>query len=742
MKKLISTILVLSIMLSLSACSANNGNGNGSEEQGSKDTEEAVPAPPEIHPTLSYDAEAHRELFDTPTAAFRWNAIIHDVAHRYRTGAESWISTIKYMEKNGYGGVVLNADWDDEYLKDPEVFEQLNAAAKELFDRGLNVWIYDEYGYPSGNAGGQTVIDHPEYVAKGLVYIRTEGSGKNPVTVSKDNDLIRLHSAYAVDASGKVHSASVGTSSVTFGGCEGDWTLYVFAEKKLYEGTHAENSSFEGNGWITRDYLNVMDKNAVGEFINNTYKVYRDSFAGFSDVGGIFTDEPSLMEKYQNTGKTFKYGQIAWVDGFAEEFESMHGYSLLTELHNLFEGSTEHAKTVRVNYRQTVAKLVSENYFGQINEFCTENGTFLSGHCLLEEGLSLHAYYYGDLMQSLRKMGIPGVDCLTGDPEKFIRTTEGHYMAIKYASSVSKLIGETRTMLELAPTDYGNLRLTEGEMNNLWQTLSLQYFFGANQISSYLSLDALSYRQKLFCNYFSRLAYMSRTAKWNGGIAVYYPINTAQAYSTPSRDQSVPEPKTVPQTVMNSICMKISQKQMDYLVVDNEFIREARIENGRLCNDHVSFRAVVMPAVEVMPLDVAEKLIEFTENGGSVMWLNCTPTVADKHSDTSSLRTLMIGVKTVSMNKTLSDLEELCGPKLKVRKSTSTLYIGTYTLDDAPMYWLYNNNGIDKSLTISYKGALAFDIYEAETGKITRVYGDSFEYTLKAYKTSFITVIY
>jgi hypothetical protein len=193
---------------------------------------------------------------------------------------------------------------------------------------------------------------------------------------------------------------------------------------------------------------------------------------------------------------------------------------------------------------------------------------------------------------------------------------------------------------------------------------------------------------------------------------------------------------------MSSICLKISQKQMDYLVVDNEFIREARIENGALCNDNVSFRAVVLPAVEVMPLDVAQKLREFEKNGGSIMWLNCTPSVADKDADTSALRDLMTGVKTVSMNKTLEELEELCGPKLRVKKSTSTLYIGSYILDDAPMYWLYNNNGIDKELKISYEGALAFDIYDAVTGEVTRVYGDSFEYTLKALKTAFVTVIY
>jgi hypothetical protein len=710
--------------------------------QNTETSEKPSTQPPEINPTLSYDYKEHLELFDSPASNYRWYTIIHDVAHRYRTGVESWKSTVNYLVKNGYGGVVMNADWNEDYLKDETVFDQLNAATDILFESGLGAWIYDEYGYPSGNAGGQTTVDHPEYVAKGLVYIKKSGNGTNPVTVVKNNNLIKLFTAYAVDSNGNVHAAKCTENEVTFNGVSGGWTLYVFAEKKLYEGTHAENSSFGGEGWICKDYLNIMDKNAVREFINNTYAVYGEKYSSFSNIGGVFTDEPSLMEKYQNTGKSFEYAQISWVDGFDYEFEAMHGYDIKTELHNLFEEDSDYSKTVRVNYRQTVAKLVSENYFGQLNDYCEENGTYLSGHCLLEEGLSLHAYYYGDLMQCLKEMGIAGVDCLTGKPDNFLSPNGSYYMAIKYASSVSRIYKDSKTMLELAPTDYANLRLSETEMDELWRVLSLQYFYGANHVNSYLSIDALSYKQKMFCNYFARLGYMSLNAKWNGGIAVYYPINTAQAYSIPSKNQSVPVPTTDPQSVISSLCLKLNQAQMDYLVVDNDFIREASIGDGTLYNDRVSFNTVCMPAVEVMPLDVFNKLKAFEESGGKVIWVGSVPTVADKLADTPELKALTSNIKSVSAQKAVSDLEDTNSPKLEIKKSTSTLFVGTYILDDAPMYWLYNNNGVKKELKISYDGALAFDIYDPKSGEITRVYGDSFEYTLEAYMTAFITVVY
>ena len=30
-------------------------------------------------------------------------------------------------------------------------------------EQNLKVWIYDEYGWPSGNAGGKVIQKHPEY---------------------------------------------------------------------------------------------------------------------------------------------------------------------------------------------------------------------------------------------------------------------------------------------------------------------------------------------------------------------------------------------------------------------------------------------------------------------------------------------------------------------------------------------------------------------------------------------------
>lgn len=95
----------------------------------------------------------------------------------------------------------------------------------------------------------------------------------------------------------------------------------------------------------------------------------------------------------------------------------MHGYSVADKYHLIFTGDSDEAKIVRVNYRETVAEILSKTYFGALREFCEANGSKSSGHCLLEESMNYHAHYYGNLMQCLREMSIPGVDGLARRPK-------------------------------------------------------------------------------------------------------------------------------------------------------------------------------------------------------------------------------------------------------------------------------------------------------------------------------------
>ncbi|MBQ4623166.1 MAG: hypothetical protein IJB51_01335, partial [Clostridia bacterium] len=54
----------------------------------------------------------------------------------------------------GFGGVVTNPSYDNWYAGYPENAREFKNLLAELDERGLDFWIYDEKGYPSGYAGG------------------------------------------------------------------------------------------------------------------------------------------------------------------------------------------------------------------------------------------------------------------------------------------------------------------------------------------------------------------------------------------------------------------------------------------------------------------------------------------------------------------------------------------------------------------------------------------------------------
>ena len=674
---------------------------------------------------MIYTPNKYAELFSSPTNEYRLYRMNHDAASVFNTAPAQFLNGLSSLR--GLGGIVTNIPFgkNGEYLDSPTAFDELNSLVKQLEKKDYGYWLYDEIGYPSGAAGGRTALENESYISQGLVMIKKTGSGKNPITVDCPEELISIHKAYAVDSEGNTLQVNVSPDKVSFNGVSGNWTLYIIANKIFYEGTHAQTNGYGESMWVSHNYINIMNKDAVAEFIDNTYRQYAEKFDYFKNVTGIFTDEPSLMEQYIHTGsKVFEYAQLSWTEGFDEKFEEMHGYSITDKYHLVFEGDSDEARIVRVNYRQTVGEMVSESYFGQIADFCDENGTKSSGHALLEERVVAHAYYYGDLMQCLRKMGIPGVDSLSAKTPAFMHEDWPIFMAIKYATSATTLTGKDRmTMVELCFTDCDGFPMSESNKDVLFKTMNTMAFMGITHFNSYVPLDQLGGKLKAFSDYFGRLSYISRNAKWVGEVGLYYPINTFQAYSKPSHTAVMNTPTYV--SSISKTAIQLFENQQDFTVADNEFILEATVENGRIFNDHVSFSVICMPGVEVLPLDVMKKLDQFEKSGGTVIWIDCLPTLADKSSECDELVSMVSGKTVMNYREAGAAVKDAVADKLVIKRETPSLYVGRYVLDDAPMYWLYNSHDMDKSLTLTYEGAKGFDVYDPATGEITSLSGES-----------------
>jgi len=689
---------------------------------------------------VTYSKDNLSAGFTNPSVDYR----MHAMNHGFGASGASAINISKKYLSQGLGGVVTNVGWNKAYLDAPTAFTSVSASFKAADQVGIKYWLYDEMGYPSGNAGGRTTINNPEFVAKGLVTLTVFGNGNTAASISMPSDVTKIYSAYALDSKGNSYPATVTADKATFAGTDGNWTLYMFCEKKLYEGTHAQTNGWQGQDWLTRDYLNLLDKNAVKKFIDITYGAYASNVPQFKNVVGIFTDEPSLMESYQNNTDVHTYAQISWVDGFADKFQEMHGYDINQKLNFLFEGTSEEAKTVRLNYRQTIGEMVSQNYFKQISDFCVANGTKSSGHLLCEENIVQHVVYYGNLMQCIREEGIPGVDILTGNPVTYMQESSSPYfMAPKYVASAARLAGKSNlVMVEVCPTDtQASDYSKQTVVDALRGTVNLIFFSGVNHINSYVDPASLGKQINNFTDYFGRVSYMTRNSMWNSEIGMYYPIDTVQMNVIPSNTSTLGNANTDNvKYVIDNLTLGLYKKQMDYNLVDDQFIREAQIANGHLMANGISFKVMLMPSVEAIPLDVLQKLVAFQSAGGSVIWVSKTPTMGDTLADHAAVKEMAKGFTAEKITDDLyARIKTFVGDPLKLDGAIDNIYVSKYSTGGAPMYWLLNNNADEKTINVSLDGNYSFDIYDPTTGSITST-GNSTSITLKGYTTEFVVV--
>ena len=80
-----------------------------------------------------------------------------------KLNADKLVKQVNEMKANGYGGFIMHArsGLKTEYLKE-DWFDCIRACSAEAKKLGMQAWVYDEYGWPSGFVGGK-LLETKEY---------------------------------------------------------------------------------------------------------------------------------------------------------------------------------------------------------------------------------------------------------------------------------------------------------------------------------------------------------------------------------------------------------------------------------------------------------------------------------------------------------------------------------------------------------------------------------------------------
>ena len=659
------------------------------------------------------------------------------IAHSYDTNfpGKSTSEWVQSLLDFGFGGVITNDGWDGQYLINERKLERLDRFIQEAPANGLRVWLYDEKVYPSGTAGDLVVNAHPEYRAVMLEQITVTGSGIGAQSVALPEDFIQVESACITEDVKATTWTPLTVENkggrLTFTGTAGNWTAYIYCVVAYPENPEGSNKT----------YPNLLNADAVREFINVTYETYKNSITDFSDIiEAFFDDEPQLCGTRNLFSSDHTNPVVPYDYDMFEDFASKYGYDLTEVLPMLFSGSSAEAKRVRCNFYDYIGTRLSETFFGQIAQWCEENGTKLSGHMLLEEQMMYHIPVYGNFMLCAQQVGYPGFDILNPRPAQYIN---GISTGGKYASSVAWLYNKDRVFVEICPVSDPD-EFAKNHLDYALGTMTFAYFDGGNQIATYYTQANTDEATGIaFNEYVGRLGSIVTEAQNKNQIAVYYSIDTVAANYIPPEDQSVysiDEMIKITDKTVDEIVLSLRGNGLDYVFLDDNAIAQGQVNGAALTVNNFTFKTIIVPRAEIIDAATMRVFDQLIQNGANVIFMYSIPQIAAKESDQAEVEQLAQKFSNNLCMRIETLPERITTTVPLTVKSSQTIYVSPYERNGSEFYFLANASETDASVTLQYEGISKYRLYNPVDGSITVLEGNTCN--IPSYRALFVQPIF
>ncbi len=481
------------------------------------------------------------------------------------------------MKSVGMGGFIMHAriGLRDEYLGE-KWFSCIEACLKHARALGMNAWIYDENGWPSGFVGGKLLENH-DFLAQYLEYEVRPDFDPEAFAVYERRD-------------------------------EG----YLLLE--------APQNGVTEYHCVYRRYspanTDILNPDVVTAFLNETHEQYYqrfpDSFG--RELAGFFTDEPQYYRWATPYSPTV-----------ADSYRAETGRDVREGLIYLFTRD-EAGIPFRVQYYTTVNRLYTEHYYKRIYDWCEAHHCKLTGHSI-EEGAPYAQMLGGaGVMPSYEYEHIPGIDCLGRDYHDTL-------MPIQVGSVASQL-GIHQVLTETFACSGHDV--TPRELKNIAE---FQYFHGVNLLCHHLYPYSLSAQGKsdhppvfspqgnwfgqfgAFNEYFTRLGYLVANTNEEVDVLVIHPtraVYTDYLYGNYNGEM---------QDSFHELIYGSFQKNgIRFHVADESILsRHGRADGEALTVGKCSYTTVVVPDMCTVASSTVELLRQYT---GKLLLMG-TPTRVD-----------------------------------------------------------------------------------------------------------------
>jgi hypothetical protein len=646
-------------------------------------------------------------------------------------------NTLKQYPEYGIGGYMAFF-YGELYQAGPNARKNIGPLLARAQEQKAPVWLADDFGYPSGMAGGKVVEKNPEYEVRGLATVSQKGEGIVPANLDLPPGADRFVSAtlYRVTPDGlqtaEGATVNVENGKVTAEGVDRPWELHAFFTIIRDRDVQAQSTmeQFKHSG----RYPDLLNPDAVKSFLDIMHTPISAESGGLAGKArGFYANEPHLMQLHWIMADG-PFACVSWNSEIPAKFQAMHGYDLMPQLPRLFEGDDLESRRVRTHFHQTVAELLRANFAEQIRKWCEARGVCSSGHFLHDEYPSLHVPCYGDLLLFAAEFDVPAMDIGIPNRDRF---DSFHYEQARFCSSIAEWKDRDEVIVLLDPIIAGGgMQRLSPEIPLLLNTANWLFFHGVNSFSSYLPLDpidtpdagghgrkATGYTPeefRAFNEYIGRLSLVLRGARRENEVAVYYPISRFQGLYRPTNQHWSKLQKEFAdfEKPWKTIDDTLTSADIDFSVIHPQAMAEAAIEDGRLRIGRGSYRVLVMPPMDLLPLDVLRKIEAFEAAGGKVVWVDEVPSAALDARDDEAVRQGLAAARPVAAGELPALIGQSYSPAFDLTFTPGTAELGVtrFHRDGKKIYFVMNKK--EEDLAVQVGGSGPVTVMDPTTGEI------------------------
>ncbi|MEA5014511.1 MAG: glycosyl hydrolase [Candidatus Limiplasma sp.] len=498
-----------------------------------------------------------------------------------------------------------------------EWFDRVRFTIEKAQEIGLQVWVYDEYNWPSGTAGQSIQKDDPEltnvylqleqFDLPGQFFTFMEGTDSRYFNLEQSEPIYACAIKLEDMEKGNFEFVNLTPSLsfdkvITWEAPKGPWKLFYFIERKA--------------GW----YADVLNPETTRRFLEYTHERYKavqgGSFSREAGTQGFYTDEPAMF--YFELGKN--NFTLPWSKKMFRIFRERNGYDLKAHLPKLFYNIGPDSEQVRHDFWRALSDQYDDTYYKQIRAWCDRNDVIFTGHLMHEESVRMHCKSGGNLFHHLRQMHMTGVDHLY--PRVGARDMPNEHVALKIASSAAHQFGSARLICESMGGAYWDCTMERMKWIADWE-----YALGVNIFNPHGYHYSIEGERKrdwppsqfyhhtwwpqygLFNEYLSRIGYLMTGGYHVAKVAVLYPIHTMWANFRPQVTDKISQATEGDFVFFTDRLLRL---HMDFDYLDEDTLAECEIQDGALTIRGERYEMLLLPPVTHIKgstLEMMEKLV-------------------------------------------------------------------------------------------------------------------------------------